>query len=309
MPSVSVIIPTYNHRDFIVATLNSVFAQTFTDYEIIVINDGSPDDTADVLKTLISGGCVRYIEQPNAGQAAARNRGLSEASGEFIAYLDDDDLWPADKLQWQVQRLRDESGLGMVAGAMQTLGDDTDPVTPEDTPPVIAEFEQLFYGCPLTSPGQALIRADVLESLGGFDVSVWGADDYDLWFRLTRAARVELWQRVALYYRRHSLNASRNLPRMYHNSEVVLKRYSQFLPKHKRSSSSRNAARYLYEYAGKQIMLQAKSLTVRGHIKHALRTASVLRGLLVPMVLDPKLASRIGRDLIFSSARVVDAPP
>src|SRR5271170_3450676 len=100
--AVSVVIPTYNHRDFVVEALESVFAQTFTDYEVIVVNDGSPDDTAAVLRPYIESGRIRYIEQENRGQAGARNRGLAEARGEFVAYLDDDDLWLRDKLAWQV---------------------------------------------------------------------------------------------------------------------------------------------------------------------------------------------------------------
>src|ERR1700719_2929443 len=105
MPAVSVIIPTYNHRDFVLDAIESVFAQTFTDYEVIVVNDGSPDDTASVLAPLASAGRIRYLEQANAGQGAARNRGIAQARGEFIALLDDDDRWPADKLEWQVGEL------------------------------------------------------------------------------------------------------------------------------------------------------------------------------------------------------------
>ena len=97
MATVSVIIPTYNHVDYVAETLETVFAQTFGDYEVIVVNDGSPDGTAEVLRPSREAGRIRYIEQANAGQAAARNRGLAEARGEFIAFLDDDDLWPPDK--------------------------------------------------------------------------------------------------------------------------------------------------------------------------------------------------------------------
>ena len=300
MPAVSVIIPTYKHRDFVLATLDSVFAQTFTDYEIIVVNDGSPDDTAMVLKPLVEAGRIRCIEQENQGQAAARNRGLAEAQGEFVAFLDDDDLWPTDKLEWQVRRLRGDVRLGMVAGAMQILDTNLSPAFSEH-PPVITGFEQLFYGCPLTSPGQTLIRAEVLKSVGGFDAGIWGADDYDLWFRLARVTQVELWQLVALYYRKHSLNASHNLSRMYQNSEIVLKRHLGLLPARKRFLISRIAMRYLYQYAGKPIMLQAKTFALEGRIKHSLRTASILRSLLGPIVLDPKLALMVSRDLVLAS--------
>jgi glycosyltransferase involved in cell wall biosynthesis len=102
-PLISVIIPTYRHRDFILRTLDSVFAQTRGDYEIIVVNDGSPDDTKTVLTPLVDAGRIRYVEQPNGGQSQARNRGLELARGKYIAFLDDDDLWPPDKLEWQTE--------------------------------------------------------------------------------------------------------------------------------------------------------------------------------------------------------------
>src|SRR5260370_24652309 len=104
--SVSVVIPAYRHRDFVLATLDSVFSQAFTDYEVIVINDGSSDDTTELLRPLAASGHIRYFEQANAGQATSRNRGIHAARGEFIALLDDDDLWPPDKLEWQVEALR-----------------------------------------------------------------------------------------------------------------------------------------------------------------------------------------------------------
>src|SRR3954471_16219960 len=105
-PAVSVVIPTYKHAGYIEETLQSVFAQTFTDFEVIVVNDGSPDNTTAVLQPWVASGRIRYLEQPNAGQSAARNAGIRLARGEFVALLDDDDLWPADKLAIQVERLR-----------------------------------------------------------------------------------------------------------------------------------------------------------------------------------------------------------
>ena len=116
VPEVSVIVPTYNHGRYVLESLASVFGQTYRSFEVIVVNDGSPDNTAEVLKPLVEAGRIYYIEQPNAGQASARNRGFASARGEYIAFLDDDDLWPADKLSWQVGVLKAEPDLGLIAG-------------------------------------------------------------------------------------------------------------------------------------------------------------------------------------------------
>src|SRR4051812_10173624 len=104
-PTVSVVIPTYGHCRYVLETIESALGQTFSSNEIIVVNDGSPDDTVVVLQPYTQTGRIRYFEQPNAGQASARNRGLAEATGEFVAFLDDDDIWPADKLAWQIQAM------------------------------------------------------------------------------------------------------------------------------------------------------------------------------------------------------------
>src|SRR5690348_1122151 len=113
MPRVTVVIPTYRHRDFILQTLDSVFAQTMRDFEVIVVNDGSPDDTAALLAPLVATSRVAYFEQPNQGQSRARNLGIQHARGQYIALLDDDDLWPRDKLEWQAQFLDDNPDVGM----------------------------------------------------------------------------------------------------------------------------------------------------------------------------------------------------
>src|SRR5271166_4453381 len=97
-PQVSVVIPIHRRRKYLPMALASVFEQTFTDYEVIVVNDGSPDDIAGALKPYIESGRIRYVEQTNGGVGSARNRGLAEANGELLAFMDDDDLWPADSL-------------------------------------------------------------------------------------------------------------------------------------------------------------------------------------------------------------------
>src|SRR5438128_5360345 len=128
-PRVSVVIPTYRRQDMIINTLESVFLQTFQDFEVIVVNDGSPDETAQLLAPLAASGRIRYLEKCNQGQAAARNRGLAEATGEFISFLDDDDLWPADKLEWQVSYLERNPSIAAVGGGFEWIGDSIAPDT------------------------------------------------------------------------------------------------------------------------------------------------------------------------------------
>jgi len=210
-PTVSVVIPTYNHRDYILQTLESVFAQTFANYEVIVVNDGSPDDTAELLRPLTEAGRIRYFEQANGGQGAARNQGIEAARGEFVALLDDDDLWPANKLEWQVAALQSEPNAVLAYGSHDLLQPDcTVHPAPPKRHPAGSVHREFLQGCWLISPGQSLIRASALRAIGGFDQKIWGSGDWDLYIRLARLGLFCFEDRLALHYRIHATNASRS---------------------------------------------------------------------------------------------------
>ena len=243
---VSVIIPTYNHCDYVLQTLESVFAQSFSDYEVIVVNDGSPDNTSHVLAPLVQQGRIRYIEQTNAGQAAARNKGLAQATGEFIAFLDDDDLWPPDKLQWQVQALQNNPDLVFVSGIVQYINEKGEFEYKQKPPTKPVTFETLFKGNPFVSPGQILIRATALRASGGLNEDLWGTDDYDLWLRLAMRGKVAFMPQVGLHYRLHATNASKNTEKMYANTLSIIDTYLEQAPPAKRAALSRDFHRWLY---------------------------------------------------------------
>jgi glycosyltransferase involved in cell wall biosynthesis len=225
LPAVSVVIPTYNHRAFIIEALDSVFAQTFTDHEIIVVNDGSPDDSAAILRPLLESGRIRYIEQRNAGQGSARNKGIAQAKGEFIALLDDDDTWPPDKLQWQMQALKEDPEALAVYGYAERFGNLEGEHRPWPSAPSGWIFDQLVGQNWVHSPGQMLIRRSALVSLGGFDSGIWGTDDWDLWLRLSKTGKILYRHQLALRYRTHETNASLHFWRMYRNGLKVANKH------------------------------------------------------------------------------------
>ena len=300
MCCVSVVIPTYKHCDFILQTLDSVFVQTFTDYEVIVVNDGSPDDTANVLKPLIAAGKIRYIEQANAGQAAARNRGIAEANGEYIALLDDDDLWPLGKLEWQMGLICSRPEVGAIGGTVVLFSGDEAPTLSEMNPKLFAcpSFEMLFCGCPILSPGQSLIRRTVLEQIGGFNTKIWGADDYDLWMRLSRVTRIELYDAVSLFYRCHSTNASLNTARMLKNARKVIEQNLIHAPVEQRAKLRQDAYRGLYSYLGRRSIIQANEARRLMHFKAALQNYTHLVHFLGASRTDRQLRNLIIGDVI-----------
>jgi glycosyltransferase involved in cell wall biosynthesis len=296
-PEVSVIVPTYRHADYVLATLDSVDRQTFTNLEIIVINDGSPDATAERLRPLAAAGRIAYHEQTNAGQAAARNRGLSLARGEFIAFLDDDDLWPPDKLAWQVDALQAHPDWVMVSGLCGHLAADGSHVEPADASGEIQlqPIEAMFAGSTITSPGQVLIRRAALEAVGGFDVNLWGTDDTDLWMRLAATGTAAQVRRTALYYRVHASNASHAAARMFWNSMRMVRKNLRLVPAALRAKARRDALRLAYVYCGRRLVAQALA---SGGASARWDALCVLAYLAPAMFRDRELASLVGSDIL-----------
>lgn len=296
-PVVSVIIPTYKHRDFVLQTLDSVFAQTFTDYEVIVINDGSPDDTAEVLRPLAESGRIRYIEQENTGQSKARNRGISEAQGEFIALLDDDDLWPPDKLEWQVAALRAQPEVGLIGGRATLITAAGDRLYQTELTPEIV-FEDSFAGCPFISPGQTLIRAAVLRDVGGFNPDIWGADDWDLWLRIAKSSRSIMEDREALLYRKHDGNASNDACRMLENCLRVVDLHLPDVAPQQQAAVKRTAYQWLYYYLGGPLVQEAKHALKRRNTQRLRAALSGLRRLGKETYGDPATRQRFLGDVL-----------
>ncbi len=211
-PSVSVIIPAYNTAPYIGETLASVLAQTYTDFEVIVVNDGSPD-TAELEVALAPfRDRIQYIVQENRGLSAARNRGIAAGRGEFVALLDSDDVWEPDYLEYQLAVL-ERDGLDVVYSNATTFGDplrsgrlfmDMHPSTgPVSIESLVSQQCNVMVS--------VLARRDVLESAGLFDESLRSSEDFDMWLRVVHGGgRIGYHRRslVRSRLRRGSLSAN-----------------------------------------------------------------------------------------------------
>jgi glycosyltransferase involved in cell wall biosynthesis len=197
----SVLIPTYNRARELERAINSVLSQTYRKFEIIVVDDGSRDSTADVVNAIIEKGPkaaipqVRYFYQSNKGQSAARNKGVAEAMGNWIAFLDSDDIWLPNKLDWQVRAIEQFQGncaayftdahlidsKGLETTAFQQAGRHYDDLMAVVTDPV-RSLAKAFGG----SWVQTLVaRSELVRQIGGFDPDLHFAEDYDFLFRLS----------------------------------------------------------------------------------------------------------------------------
>lgn len=182
-PTVSVIIPTYNRRAVLEEAVNSVLAQTYTDYELIVVDDGSTDNTTAYLASLSDRVCV--ITQENKGVAAARNVGIAAARGRWIALLDSDDMWLPRKLERHMAYLAANPSL-RISQTEEIWVRNGVRVNPKHKhkKPKGWVFSKCLALC-LISPSCAVIAKDVLVELGGFDEAYIVCEDYELWLRIT----------------------------------------------------------------------------------------------------------------------------
>lgn len=210
-PAVSVIMPAYNVAHFIAETLSSVFAQTFTDFEVVIVNDGSPD-TAELERALEPyRDRVRYIRQENRGAGAARNTALRAARGEFVAFLDADDLWEPGYLAEQLEFLRG-GNYDLVYSDALIFGDS--PLAGKtfmETAPSEGEvnFKSLVhYECNVITSGVLARKRPILE-VGLFSEQIRNGQDFELWLRLVRrGARAAYQRKVLLRYRCHAESLS-----------------------------------------------------------------------------------------------------
>lgn len=223
-PLVSAIIPTYNYGHFVTAAVDSALAQTYADIEILVVDDGSTDDTRRRLAPYESQ--IRYIHQPNAGLPAARNTGIRLARGELLAFLDADDLWHPQKTAIQVAYLAAHPETGLVAAA-DTGGRAPPPwpLLPESAgvsaKPVSAEdliLRSRFGPCGV------IVRRACLDQVGGFDEELRSAEDRDMWIRVARVFPVAQLLAPLWWYRLHDSSMSRAARRMEVNEMRVLRR-------------------------------------------------------------------------------------
>lgn len=211
-PRISVIIPTYNGSLYIAEAIESVLNQTYTEYEIIVIDDGSTDNTCLVLKPYMEK--IRYIYQENQGVAIARNHGIQEASGELIAFLDADDFWILPtKLEEQVACFDKEPEVGIVQSGWRLVDRDGKNIVDKEPWQEAEKLDLrnwLLWGHVL--PSAIMIRKEWLERVNGFDPRFSHGEDMDLILRIAVMGCKSTWfKKITACYRQHPLNATRRL--------------------------------------------------------------------------------------------------
>jgi glycosyltransferase involved in cell wall biosynthesis len=220
---VSVIIPTYNYGRFIAEAIRSALCQTYGALEIIVIDDGSTDDTASLANSF--GTSIRYFRQENMGVCAARNRGVLESNGKFIAFLDADDIWEPTKIEKQVAKFGEDPEIGLVHCGMREFDSATGATVEvhlEGAEGWLAEDIALSEQSVIVGPGGTImVSRQAFEDVGGFDTRLKNGEDWEFCFRVATKYKIGFVPEVLVEYRSHGVNASKNIREMERSTLIA----------------------------------------------------------------------------------------
>ena len=223
---VSVVIPSFNYGHFVVDAVESALAQTYRPMQVIVVDDGSTDDTWNRLKPFADR--IHYVYQTNRGLSSARNTGIRLAAGEWIALLDADDVWHPEKTEVQLRAVESVAGVGLVGSLPSSF-------LPEKLhpQPVVEHLcVRDFLLSSRTGPSGALIRKECFDAVGLFDESLRSIEDRDMWLRIASHFKSAEVVSPCWWYRPHAGQMSRRASRMVENYEKVLTKFFEEHPEH-----------------------------------------------------------------------------
>lgn len=215
-PAVSIIVPTFNRLEYLRRALASVFQQTFRDWELLIADDGSDIDTRAYLKTLEDPPRVRVLWLPHSGRpSVARNAALRAAQGEYVAFLDSDDLWTPTKLQIQIDSLRRRVGCGWGYTRFVLVDESGRPTEWQRTRswPTPAGWirDRLARSETVVAVPSVIVSRELLEQVGGFDESLVMCEDFDLWLRLAARSQVDAIDEPCTLVTRHAQHSGNEL--------------------------------------------------------------------------------------------------
>ena len=224
-PLVSIIVPAYGSENYIGETIESVLNQDYTNFELIIINDGSPDDLESVVKEYqVNDDRISYKKQENQGMCATRNNAVKLAKGEFYAFLDNDDLWHTDNLSRKVWYLQEHPKVGLVHSDTSIIDGESLPSGKElsGKSGMILDDLLSWNGTCIPAPSSILVRRKVHEDVGGFDPNLSIAGDKDYFIRVARKYEIGRIPEVTWNYRVHGSNFHKRIDVMEKDELYVL---------------------------------------------------------------------------------------
>lgn len=305
---VSVVVPVYNRENFVRETFNSILQQTYKDIEIIAVNDGSTDSSLSILEEYKEKYPDKFlvIDQKNQGQVKSRNNAIKQARGEYIAFLDSDDLWLPEKLEKQIPLFINDVGL-VYSGIhnIDTEGNiiDTE-LCREDIRGDI--YHKLLVKNRMTG-GTVVLHRDVIDKVGLFDVEFAAAENWDLWIRVCKHFTADFVNQPLVKYRKHPGNMSKDSLLMLNIINNILMKHCSNEPDSPEIKTAINKARANYAYRkGIYLVSQADYKAARKNFKETLRLITGYkdtRSRLLRTYLGPTVNSFISKTRVLLSAR------
>ncbi|HWT99062.1 MAG TPA: glycosyltransferase family A protein [Terriglobales bacterium] len=227
-PALSIVVPSYNVAPYIEAAIVSALDQSFTDLEVIVVNDGSTDDTPEVIERVAAARCdprLKVVHRTNGGLAAARNTGIETASGAYIGFLDSDDIWHATKAEKHLRQMRADPSIGISFSHSAYLREDGQPTggylfAEKMTPSLHDMIRRNHVG----NGSTPIVRRDCFERAGLFREELKSCEDYEMWCRILWSTdyRAEAIAEPLTFYRLRDSSLSFNFEKFTHNADLAM---------------------------------------------------------------------------------------
>jgi glycosyltransferase involved in cell wall biosynthesis len=238
MPQVSVVIPAYNSARYVREAIQSVLSQTYSKFEVVVVDDGSTDDTESAVRSF--GDRVTYVRQDNKGAGAARNEGIKKSEAPYVAFLDSDDLWLPGKLAEQIPLLEQDPEIGLVYSdwAVVPQQGETEQSHLRNLPATSGYVFDALVQCGFILTSGTVVRRSCLDDVGIFDETLAIAQDYDLWLRIAYRWKVTLVNKPLVIKREWNGNLSSNLRKTVTEEialfEKILRDFPNMSPRRRR---------------------------------------------------------------------------
>lgn len=229
-PLVSIITPTYNRVDYIIQAIESVLAQTYPYFEMIIVDDGSTDNTKSVIEPFLQDARISYFYQENQRQSVARNKGLDVANGDYICFLDSDNYWFSDKLEKSFAAFSTNPEADIVYGDIVTVDEQGQEMTRDNMPRYSGKITRFLLRDNYVSMNTAMVRKKCFEEMGGLDPSCEVADDYEMWLRFSAKFTYLYISEYLTYYRVMKDQISSNKDKRFKFNEQIVRNFQKRFP-------------------------------------------------------------------------------
>jgi glycosyltransferase involved in cell wall biosynthesis len=284
---VSIIIPCYNQAHFLPDSIGSILAQTYQNFEIIVIDDGSKDNTSEVA---LSYPKVRSIRQKNQGLAASRNNGIKESKGEYLVFLDADDRLLPNALEIGVKSLEEHPECGFVFGSHSYIDKDGTPILSMPKPTIVESgyYIELLKRNYIALPASVMYQRFALDKVGGFNAAISPSADYELYLRIASRFPIYGHNQIVGEYRQHGESMSRNLGRMLKFTLLALSSQKRNVKGNREHEEAyKEGVRLWQDYYGDRI-----ADTIRAQVRKPDQWTDAARNMFALLRYSPRVFSR-----------------